>query len=338
MTSLKSPLILKSLLALGLLPLSGCLERKEQVSIRPDGSIAVRLQIRGDAGDLDGGAAAIPGEGYRTTRRTIPKKDGEEELLEARAEYASAAAMPETYGADPTARHALRFRTAVAAVSEGGRELLRFTRVYEPRSWAPYAYHHRKALPEKVQEAMKKEGWLDQAGPERKRILQGFLDFEQAKALEWTGAALRSLKLGDEARVLEAQAAARSALRSRGIGSLSPEAILALIKKSPQAIEAEVRSIAAVTESAIAAAAAEVFPELSARGADFLAAYREAKLDFEVTEDLGDERFEVSVTFPGAVLRHNGDEAHGDTVIWRFTGEDLRDRRQRLFAVAARTP
>jgi len=46
---------------------------------------------------------------------------------------------------------------------------------------------------------------------------------------------------------------------------------------------------------------------------------------YEITEDLGDDKFAITVNMPGEIVGHNGDEAADRGVTWKFSGEGMRD-------------
>jgi len=58
------------------------------------------------------------------------------------------------------------------------------------------------------------------------------------------------------------------------------------------------------------------------------------KKAFEITEDLGDDRFEVAVQMPGTIISHNADRQAGDSVVWTFPGKMLYDRKVELMVTS----
>jgi len=51
------------------------------------------------------------------------------------------------------------------------------------------------------------------------------------------------------------------------------------------------------------------------------------KTAYDITQDIGDDRFEVSVQMPGTIISHNADSKVNNIVTWSFPGKMLYDRR-----------
>lgn len=326
-----------SAMLVGLFCLTGCLERLEVVRIGADGVVSVEHRIKGDGGDLRGGAAALPGEKTHTVQRfTRPKKDGKgkEHFLVARATYDSVARMPESY-ASPESKFAarqLRWSNRLLTVREGKRTRYVFIRSYVPRRWADYQYQRRRAFPDEV-EKLAREDWGKKPWAERRKVIGSMVTYERYKNVEWVSQALAGMPL-DSARRALALTAAGDALKAHFAAHLTPARVAGLMKLDEDRMAAEAgRLVAEVERVAIDAAARAA--GLDARGRTTLTGgFAAARHDFEVTEDLGDESFEVRVSLPGKLVRHNGDSASGSTVTWKFDGKDLRDRSQRLIAIS----
>ena len=65
-------------------------------------------------------------------------------------------------------------------------------------------------------------------------------------------------------------------------------------------------------------------------------AYHE--MEYTISADLGDDRFQITVHFPGEVLGHNGTSSTPTSVTWSFDGKALRDRHLELLASAVAPP
>jgi hypothetical protein len=52
----------------------------------------------------------------------------------------------------------------------------------------------------------------------------------------------------------------------------------------------------------------------------------EATLEWEVTNDLGDENFTVKVEMPGSIVKSSADKVEGNRAEWNFNAEKFRDQ------------
>ncbi|MCA8923467.1 MAG: hypothetical protein KDD82_16745 [Planctomycetes bacterium] len=320
-----------ALVGAALLGSTGCLEHEETLTVHPDGSLEVSYVIHGDGEDLDQGAAAQPGGApWAVERTTRAKQDGKlEHVLRARAEFARAAELPACFG-DPESALTRSTELTVTPSAEG--RVFRFSRAYGAREWAPYAFAERRAFPDEVKALVKQLGeFASFTDEERGLLVRALCAYEQAKVERWAEAALAVVAPGaDPGRAaLEVQ----EAIRGEITATVDP-AFLARLLADPQEIKEAAKGLEARVHRAAAAAAAralELGPQREQALREELARQRRV---FEVSEDLGDEAFVVRLRLPGVVLRHNADEVQGDTLIWRFTGQDLRDRTHRLLATS----
>lgn len=323
------------LAALAAVLLSGCLEREETIEVLPGGGLEVSLVLTGDAGDFDPRGDALPTGGpWAVTDEEVKDGDRTKHVRKARASFASAAAMPASFGDDA---QSLRAPTtlAVEALPGGGTRWV-LERRYPARTWAWRAKLEREAFPDELKKALERR---PEDGPLPDdlllRAVTALLRLKRGEALEQVEAALVAVA----GRPVDAKArlAARAAFAKAHDAAWSPAALLPAVKEGAPALakldaawrDATARDAAA----AIVAALGDATPDAAKRA--FLAARRE----LEVTEDLRDETFVTRVRFPGKVVTTDGEvQADGRTVVFRWKGEDLCDREHVLRAVAADGP
>ena len=65
---------------------------------------------------------------------------------------------------------------------------------------------------------------------------------------------------------------------------------------------------------------------------DFLHRYERKRRFFEITGDLGDDGFEITVVLPGTITGSNADATEGNRATWKFSGQRFRDRDVELMA------
>jgi len=316
------------LLALLVLPLCGCLERVETITVRPDGSLHVRHEFDAAGGDLDSGAAGAPaGDPWKTGRRTYEADNGEvHHVLEAEAEFASAADVPGHLG--ERSERGLRFTTRLDVREEDGRKVYAFERRYAPRAWAANEAYIDEAFPEKLREVVRTgDGLEDLTKKERRRLVEGLILHEKLQKRDW---AMRAAGDGVGDRL-----AARAAVDAYYDRALSVEDVEAVLDGDRDSDDVADEVYAGLRDAVAARVRAR-------RGAEAAKRVR-ARLDlerrgFQVTTDLGDETFEVRLALPGEVKAHNADGVEDGRLVWKFHGKDFRDREQVLLAVSESAP
>lgn len=327
--------LLFPLLLLVLLLLGGCLEREESIEIAADGSVKVTHELRGDGGDLDGGAASLPMSAPFAVERFIREKENgdEEHVVVAKIGYANVSEMPESFADpdDPKASKALRFTTKlITEEREDGTHYI-FIRRYEPRSWATFSYHRNREIPEEVQEIMNSGPITELDTDDRQRVLVALGNYERRKNHVWASQALEAFELDESLRLLAELAVNRAIDRY-----FSERLTLPHLERLVHLPEPEIVEEAARIEHDLIHVALDAATERLELDADARASFEEelglARHEFMVNEDLSDENFTVNVAMPGRLIEDNADSVRGSTATWRFHGNHLRDREHVLVA------
>ncbi|MEM7166136.1 MAG: hypothetical protein AAF581_11770 [Planctomycetota bacterium] len=301
----------------------GCLTRKEGLTVHEDGSITVVHEISGDAGDLNGGAAQLPlREPFAVRRFVREKSDGKKEHCAiAEATYRSAAAMPQTFAGDnaPYREASLHFTNHLSITEHDDGVHYVFVRRYIGRDWGRYAFDRKRAFPEHVEKLLD-QGPIEKLQPDEQRtVLAAFADYERRKLHIWLERALDEVGNDDNRwRVLLQAGAAIDQFHKE---QLVVDRLVTLLELPSNELEKQADSLMqswlqraknTATAGLSSMAARERFEER-------FALYRH---DFEVSEDLRDENFELRVQMPGTVVHSNG-VTTGSTTQWQFSGQEL---------------
>lgn len=330
-------LTLASAAALLLIP--GCLERKEKIAVAPDGAVRMELTYSGDLGDFESGDA-LPDKstGWRIVDEITTKDNGEKEVeRRAAREFAPDEPLPDSFAdpAGPTHAVALRFPTTVTIECAADGTYYNFKRVYAPREEARY-----NVLRDSNKEMFDELDTLTGKQPEeltdadRARIIEILRDVEASKRVEYVkagaaalenewpqhyGLLLRQALLdhfehADIAPLLDLMAQPDSPQRNADIDAFSKQ----MIAEAHTALENKLNELAVTADQA----------------ERFLAACDEEEARRAVTEDIGDESWEITVALPGQIVAHNGDRAENGEVTWEFSGKLMYDREQVLMATS----
>jgi hypothetical protein len=335
----------RSLMGLGLafaavlLLTPGCLERKETIRIDRDGSVRMRVELKGDPGDFATGDA-LPDEkaGWRVQEEVRTKDDGKEEQLRlAEQRFLPDEPLPDSY-ADPRGPNyetALQFPTTLTIERRPDGTYYHFKRVYRARPNAPYVYYQQL-----FEEKLKQFSGRSPA------------ELTTDERREFVGL-LRTIEGLKQAEYVRAGAAALEEEWPQHYGLLLRQALLDYFERQdlepllellgmPQSEErdAEIDRLSKEFLDGIPAVLTEQLKKLRVPRAamdTFFAALETEEARRAVTEDLNDEKWEVRVEMPGEIVAHNGHSLDGPAVEWIFDGKALMDRDQSVMVTSRLT-
>lgn len=323
---------------LALLLTVGCIERIETIVIREDGSARLATVVRGDPGDVTGGDAVPSKEtGWQVEDRTETDAEGRQTLIRsASQDLASGTPLPASYAADGSraAQLGLSFPTTVQVEHADNGTYYHFRRVYPRRAWWAVEYLRHRAF---ETDEIKRLGAMDPKSlneAERALLVDTLANYAADELGVFLDLAASQLSPPLEQRAyLNARRSARpiyhdKQLASRVVDLLTQDAPVDLAP-----LEQEVRTRA---KDAIAVSLTDdgVSKE---QIASFLEAYERVRETYELTKDLSDESWKVSVELPGTIVAHNAGEADSSAtnqVEWKFDGKAMFDRDLVLMATS----
>ena len=313
---------------------TGCLKRKEQITVHPDGRVSMHLEYEAESlGELEQGDA-MPSEqaGWTVEHLIEVKDDGKEEhTLIADREFPPGAPLPQNFAApqDPDTELYLQFPTELTQERRPDGTYFHFRRVFTPRPWAQI-----DALHQEIREHYKNElETVEEKKPEK-------MTHEDRVLLVKVAVAREEIKMQAFARwawqdvapnapqdtwlaiheALELHAQSIDADRMAGLIAAAQH------EENNEALEAEasafeldgrIRMIDAWTDRTGA----------TPRDIDaFTARVDWYKKQYEITEDLGDESYEITVIMPGEIVAANADRVDGNEAYWEFDADLFRDR------------
>lgn len=361
---------LHTLLLLPALALCACIENEEEITIRSDGSLSVRVAAHGDASDFthgypvplhapwraggdhlrrwtaevgtDTGSTQVrarfqPGDWKREGK----DEDQEDVRLEARADFASIDDWPSGFAPshEPYGTAYLQRSAELEIEERGGRRIYSFVRTFHSKNASNWSGHMR----------------VEQEIPEE--IGQKIQDDVELTRAEWE---VIARVMGDTIKQGGA-AIARDALvgvYTRGDASLPTEAHERILASLVRTIESRVgvevwkRLIQDSKERESGNPLDDFEEELRAAGRASLQEALELELlapqtrnaimeqfEWHLTAydhlgDLRDEKFKVVVNMPGRIVSGNFQSVEGSRAEWHFKGEQLsRDVELRVISV-----
>jgi len=325
------------------LAITGCLERKEEIRVRPDGAVQMTARFEGTADELSG-PFALPDAQHGWTVKQITKADedngskvnGEdaERVLEATASFAARAELPSTFG-DGTDVY-LEFPTRVWRETRGDGTYVHFRRRYVSRPFA-FVNKFKQVLVEDKLEELDNEDkkFKDLERAEKKDILQSFARFEMHKQIELLRRATGFVSVdGMQAAWLH------SCNTLEGVFKDFIDNDLDRLLDEMTEDEAGKR-LEAIGESLPKQALAAFFEEFRKRSdseslvENLKAAYERESLRFRITEAMRTHAFEIKLELPGEIVAHDVNaKVEEGRILWNFNGEYFCDRTVELMATS----
>lgn len=318
--------------------LVACVERRERITVNPDGSMEiVVIHSSDDPGDLlDGDAVPDEDAGWATELREEADEQGRvKHVFEARRFVLPGEEPPSRYGAprDARADEVLEFPTTLRVERRRDGTWYHFRRVYPPRRWAELADLAESAPAKRLQQF----GGLD--GPD---VQAETLD-QAARALVDLQAA-RTLLLARRAFLAMAQTTPQDGwLRTRAAmerfaSEIDARAVVEQFQlatrieneaKKATAIQKALRSLESAVDDRLQRAVREECGFGASELTAFLKALGKERTEAAITEDLADDSFEITVAMPGELMGTNGAGASvpgSGAATWTFKGDRLFDR------------
>lgn len=313
------------------LGLTGCLERKEKIKVAADGSAEIAATMKGDPSDLTtGDSMPTVQTGWRVNDSFETDKDGKKtQTREAVIRVAAGGEWPASYAAAGTedAEVGLKFPTGLTIETRADGTYYHFHRVYRAREEAKFEY---------VREAMKDQlDKLSGVEPEnmtqeqRETLVDALRQFEAAKQMEFVVTAARTMNDWPQDRVLKVRQAIADYFNRIDIAPV-------VRKLSEPASDARDGAIQEFADGMIGDVKTALVNEMQSWGIStgeqeqMLAAYERESRRRAVTEDIGDDHFEIAIEMPGEIIAHNGTRAEDGAVTWEFPGKALMDRDQEI--------
>jgi len=312
------------------LSLSGCLERKERITVREDLSAWIACEFTGHIQDVEEGDA-MPSKAGGWSAFTEPVEEDQLKLT-ATLEIPAGAELPATFAAedDPGA---LRFPTSLIREERADGIYYHFRRVYLGRDEARYMWLKRAMEQDSRTQELLRADVETLTDGERATLIEHIREIETEKELRYIEAGIAAL----EGRGQDVGLRIRAAVVQAG-EAFDSQAARALLTQpaSPQRDEAisaiADRYLQSLREAADHAVRAERLTPAEVLA--FRAAEERERRARQVTEDLQDERWEVTVAMPGLIVAHNATRVDNQGATWEFDGQMLMDRDHTLMVTS----
>jgi hypothetical protein len=320
--------------------LAGCLKRKETITIAQDGRVAVELEYKGGTGDVENGdAMPSAASGWQIeVRKEITGEDNgeptEDTIIEGSASFAPGEQLPFTYADpyDPDFELYLQFPTTLTVERRADGLYYHFRRIYPARRYAYVDNFYRAHVKDDLEKIERKSDRGEELTRDERRQ-----QIEAAVAVEL-----------NKMRVFATQAFQNTTpdapqdcwLKTwegfqRLAESIDSNELLDLVERirenedddaAGEALAARAEELQAQAMDTYLNGLEEYCGYDQRQRETFLRLYAQAKKEYDITEDLMDDAFEITVVMPGRLVAANSTKRDGEhDVTWEFEGSEFFD-------------
>lgn len=324
----------------------GCVERKERLEISPNGALHILIDYKSnDLNDLyQGDAVPRTTSGWLARQEVIEDDEGKQtHRLIAENLFGPRVKPPENYAqkTDPDADLYLQFPSSLRIETRNDGTYYHFSRTYTARPWAHIATLEERLVKKPLAELedIEFDRWSRE---QRLMAVRALATFEVERMIAFARAAF--LKVTPDVpqdgwlRVREHMLGCLNHLDYDAmIQLLEPREIQEDEAQRGDAVQAKLKEYEESLQDQLKQA---MFLEAGLNGSQFtafIAEYDRQNKYWEITKDLGDDHFEITVVMPGLVTSSNAESAQGNAAVWTFDGGAMRDRDVELL-VTSRVP
>lgn len=310
--------------------LCGCLDRKERVIVNADGSAEIHLIVEGeDEADIDeGDRLPRPGGQWQVERSTRNTPEGKKiHRLAAIRKVPAGIGLPATFaeGGDSLRDAYLQFPTELKIEERSDGWYYHFHRKYEPREYAQVGFLEDAAEEQASGFAKKQQSGEEIGLNDFKGVSELLVKVAMGKIEIFARQAFIDTNPNTPQDTWLSVHDALEELRK----SADYDRLAVILKNADQqdnspVMEQLAREFDTATMNTIVATL-EASPYVRDTGG-FRRRFEFHKTAYDITQDVGDDRFEVSVQMPGTIISHNADSKANNIVTWTFPGKMLYDR------------
>ena len=311
--------------------LFGCLERKEHITIKEDATVVIQADFSTDSINelLEGDALPSMQAGWLTEDSVQEDEEGKKTFhISARAIFPPDIDLPQNYAAldDVNPDLYLQFPTTLKIEQRDDGTYYHFRRKYERRSWAHLETLKKQLLNEPLEKFQGRE-LEDLSKNDLTKLLKAFIDFESAKLITFARKAFLEVSpdLPQDHWLYVHQS------MNQFKNEVNYDRLLALMKipdkqERDEALEEEAEQWELAAINRLRKALKEYCHIGGSQIKTFMKRYDWHSRYYKITEDLGDDTFEITVEMPGEIVASNANSVKGNEATWKFDGTQIRDR------------
>lgn len=319
---------------------TGCLERTETIHVHPNGAVDISARFESESHDefMNGDITPEIGSGWEVSENTIVTDDGKTKYrLTATQSFGPGQHLPSTFATrgDKDRDLYLQFPTKLVLETRGNDTYYHFIRTYEPR-WYAQVMGKSDIINERIQKIIADAGGVDEKDlPDmvKRRVGKLYVQSALARLEAFAREAFMVTHPNSPPNVWLAAHSAILDFRS----TVDYSQLMTMIDQIQESKDD--RLIKQLEEDFDTSVVERIQSALRSTGkvgdlGAFLREYAKNKTEYHITEDLDDDSFAIQLDMPGVIVGSNADERHGNTLVWKFSGKMLHDRRIEMLATS----
>jgi hypothetical protein len=317
--------------------LSGCIERKEELTIDKHGNTKISASFTGDI-DQYPPVFDLPNGGAWKNIKQEFNEDGKKDLdVSAEMNIPYGKALPDRFDLNDHTDQGLRFPSTVKTYKKGTRTFYEFTRRYQPRKHLPYEIFY-ETVDKELEEEVLKKGIFSVSPMQRDLYIRQLTPAFHSSQLRIIYDVLGNMVLQNDI----SQDARRQMLLSAGekVRQAFPqnrlEATLARINKFNEASGEMDQITKEMDQIFLSLFKNQKRPDNAGLLAKFAKLLENDLRTRKITDAIDEHTFIITLKMPGQIVVTNGifsEESLG-TVSWEFRGNALHDCEYVLHAVS----
>ncbi|MBN1570229.1 MAG: hypothetical protein JXA73_20475 [Acidobacteria bacterium] len=317
--------------------LSGCIERKEELTIDERGNVSIHTSFSGDIDQYPPVFDLPNGGAWKNIKSEFDKKG--KKGLEASAEMniPYGRNLPDRYDLNDHSNRGLRFPSTVKRYQKGARTFYEFTRRYQPRKYLPYEIYY-ETVDKELEEEVFKKGIFSVSPTQRdsylRQLTPAFHSSQLRIIYDVLGIMVFQNDISQDARrqmLLSAGEKVRQAFPQNRL-----ETTLARVNKSNEVGDEMDEITKEMDQIFISIFKNQIRPDRARLSVKFTQILENERRSRKITDAINEHIFNITLKMPGQIVVTNGifsEESLG-TVSWEFRGSALHDCEYVLHAVS----
>ena len=333
----REQLLLCSIIAI-LLIFTGCLERKETITVSNTGDVEILYELDGDARTFDNSCSYPTSERWdvREEKRSLDK-DGKEKIkLIASQKITRGEQFPESFDSNTEGKYPLLFPSELKIWSEGNKTYYRFERTYQARMFKRFNAPDDISEDKELEERVLNMGIFNVPESDRNQYVENLTISMMYHTFSIYLEVVGDMIFHDQFPISKKYETEKK-ISDYIEQTFTDTVILKILSLDENKIDFAYDKLISDIESDVTEIISDM-TDLDQRkvGSPFRTSLKKIESMYEITEALSSDKFSITLHLPGSVITTNGftEPDEQGTVFWEFSGEDLHDAHIPLYALS----
>ncbi len=300
------------------LVITGCLEKKEKLSVSETGEIEVEWKISGDKKDAHEGLKLPQGTNWTTREWQEVQENGKEKFFhQAQAQFAN---MDAYLKAMSLGEEDLQIQgdLKIERIDKGN--FYHFERLYLARDLGKFQAIKKEEIDPKLGKQVSQKGIYSLSPEDQQKYVQGLINFEIRKRILLVCDALGKTYLSQNFP-LSLIDKVKKELKNEYQKSFDYALVQEILSSPKQKLPHKIKKIEEKLTKKQKSVLENIFREYPQ--VNYQKNLQKTLHGYKLSEDLTDESFELTLTLPGKIIMTNGVKVNKNTVTWKFHGKEL---------------